>query len=194
MNHQPAATRSAAALALALALCPAGGHAAETAATAPAGAPAGERFAGLWQGAVVYGEARFEIEVLVELALDAEGRLAGTIDLPIYRIQYRPLEDVAVDGDRVSFLFRNYSETRGPDAPYTFEGTLSADRRTIAGDFTEFTGKKPFRLERIGEPFSERPPVVDPPLEVLSPAGDELRAAFNRDADHVRLVLLMSPT
>jgi hypothetical protein len=180
----------AASAALALALPAAG----QEPPAAPAPGADLAAFEGLWQGAVVYQPARLELEVLIELALGGDGRLAGTIDLPIYKIRYRPLEELRVEGRSISFLFRNTSETRGENAPYTFSGELAADGGSISGEFTEFTGKKPFRIERIGDAFAEHPEPVDPPLGALAPAGDELRAAFNRDADHVRLVLLLSPT
>ena len=161
---------------------------------APRAAPAGvEDFAGLWRGAVVYEPAKKEIEVLVELAPGADGALAGTIDIPSFRIEYKPLEEVRVDGREVSFLFRYHSETRGENAPFVFEGALAEGGGAITGEFTEFTGRMPFRLERIGDAFSERPAPATPPVRAMAPAGDELRAAFNRDAGDVRLLLLLSP-
>lgn len=158
-----------------------------------AGAAGTAAFAGLWRGAVIYEEAKKELEVLVELAPAADGSLAGTIDLPSFRIEYRPLEEIAVDGRSISFLFRHDSETRGPGAPFVFEGTLGEDGRTITGGFTEHTGTMAFRLERIGDAFTERPSWETRPVTPMAAAGDELREAFNRDAGRVRMLLMLSP-
>lgn len=180
----------AAALAAAIALA-----ASAIPATAPASPAAGgaEAFSGLWRGAVIYDEAKKEIEVLVELAPAADGSLAGTIDLPSFRIQYRPLEAIEVDGREISFLFRHDSETRGANAPFVFEGTLAEDGRTLTGGFAEYVGTVDFRLERIGDAFSERPSWETAPVTPMAAAGDQLREAFNRDAGEVRMLLMLSP-
>ncbi len=168
---------------------PAAGEA--PAAAAPAGSA--EAFSGLWLGAVVYEEAKKELEIVVELAPAAGGALAGTIDLPSFRIEYRPLEEVGVDGRAITFLFRHDSETRGAKAPFLFKGTLGEDGTTITGIFTEFVGEMPFRLERIGDAFSERPSRATPPVTPMAAGGAELRDAFNRDAGRVRMLLMLSP-
>lgn len=188
-------------LALALAAAVAGavpgatalpGAAEEAPPAAAPGAGAAD-FSGLWLGAVVYEEAKKELEIVVELAPAASGALAGTIDLPSFRIEYRPLEEVGVDGRAITFLFRHDSETRGAKAPFLFKGTLGEDGTTIAGTFTEFVGTMPFRLERIGEAFSERPSRETPPVTPMAAGGAELRDAFNRDAGSVRMLLMLSP-
>lgn len=160
---------------------------------APAAAAAPADFSGLWLGAVIYEEAKKELEIVVELAPAADGALAGTIDLPTFRIEYRPLEEVGVDGRAITFLFRHDSETRGAKAPFLFKGTLGEDGRTITGIFTEFVGEMPFRLERIGDAFSERPSRETPPVTPMAAGGAELRDAFNRDAGSVRMLLMLSP-
>lgn len=160
---------------------------------APA-ARAATPFDGLWQGKIVYQPAEVEFEIWVELAPDAEGELVGTIDMPAARMRYELLEQVTAEGEKISFGFRHESEVRGPGALFRFDGALAEDG-TIRGEFVRDGGNKPFYLERIGEPGSPRPEWDGgTPLRVLSEDGEALRALFNRDADRVRLVLLLSPS
>ncbi len=165
--------------------------AAETRAAVPS-------LAGFWEGVILYQPAEIELEFAVEIAPDAGGRLVGTIDLPTQRMRHHPLSVVAQDGTRVHLQFRRDSEARGADAPFDFNGELAAAGGTLTGTFIGFyhggENQFPFRLERRGEPGMERPEPPAPPLHALSPAGDELIAAFNRDAGAVRLVMLLSPT
>lgn len=158
------------------------------------------RVEGLWDGIILYDPAQVELETTVEIARDAQGNLAGTIDLPSQRMKYHELRDFKLDGRKVSFTFYRNSERRGPNSPFVFDGEVSADGRVMEGIFTGFyneekgTDRVPFRFERIGEPGDERPEPVQPPVISLSPSGSELRDAFNRDADAVRILILLSPT
>lgn len=159
----------------------------------PAAAPADlARFSGLYHGAIVYRAGEMELESVVELGLDGEGRLTGTIDQPGF-FEYQPLEGVTLEGDTLRFGYRRFSEVRGPDAPFDFEATLVDGGAALEGGFLESRGRIPFRLERIGDPGTPRPQMGRRPLADLAPSGDELRDAFNADADSARLVLLLSP-
>lgn len=158
------------------------------------------RIDGLWSGIIDYDPAQLEMETTVEIALDAQGNPGGTIDIPSQRMKYHPLRDFKVDGRKVSFIFYRNSERRGPNSPFLFEGEISADGRRMEGIFTGFyneekgTDRVPFHFERIGEAGDERPELVHPPVIPLSPASSELREAFNRHADAVRILILISPT
>jgi hypothetical protein len=150
------------------------------------------RFSGLYHGAIVYRAGEMELESVVELGLDGEGRLTGTIDQPGF-FEYQPLEGVTVEGDTLRFGYRRFSEVRGPDAPFEFEATLVDGGAALEGGFLESRGRIPFRFERIGDPGTPRPQMGRRPLADLSPSGDELRDVFNADAGSARLVLLLSP-
>jgi hypothetical protein len=158
------------------------------------------RIDGLWSGIILYDPAQVELETTVEIALDAQGKPGGTIDIPSQRMQYHPLRDFKVDGRKVSFTFYRSSERRGPSSPFVFDGEVSADGRVMEGIFTGFyneekgTDRVPFRFERIGEAGDELPEPARLPLFSLSPSGAELRDAFNRHADAVRILILISPT
>lgn len=150
------------------------------------------RFAGLYHGNIVYREAEMELEALIELGVDGEGRLVGTIDQPGF-FQYQPLEDVVVEGDEIRFAYRRFSEVRGPDALFAFEGELVDGGAALEGGFLESRGRIPFRFERIGDAGDPRPEMTRRPLADLAADGAALRDAFNADADHARLVVLVSP-
>ncbi|HKH46252.1 MAG TPA: hypothetical protein VKM72_16450 [Thermoanaerobaculia bacterium] len=151
---------------------------------------------GLWEGAILYKPAEAETEIVVELARDASGRLVGTIDVPFQDLHLVSLEEVRSEGSSISFVFSRFSQRANVEVRSSFHGTLSDDGRTIRGDFVE-GGKNtyPFVLERKGEAGSERKePAASAPVQALSDAGAELKEAFNREADKVRLVYLISPT
>lgn len=158
------------------------------------------RVEGLWEGIILYDPAQVELETTVEIARDAQGTLVGTIDLPSQRMKFHELRDFKVDGRKVSFVFYRNSERRGPNSPFVFDGEVSADGRVMAGTFTGFyneekgTDRVPFSFERIGEPGDDRAEPASPPVLPLSPDSSELRYAFNRDADAVRILILISPT
>lgn len=158
------------------------------------------RLEGRWEGVILYDPAQVELETTVEIARDAQGKLVGTIDLPSQRMKYHELRDFQVDGRKFSFTFYRNSEKRGPNSPFVFAGEISADGRVMEGMFTGFyneekgTDRVPFRFDRIGEPGDEQPEPVHPPVIPLSAAYGEVREAFNRDADAVRILILLSPT
>jgi hypothetical protein len=158
------------------------------------------RIDGLWSGIIMYDPAQVELETTVEIGLDAQGNPGGTINLPSQRMEHHPLRDFQVDGRKISFTFYRNSERRGPNSPFVFAGEISADGRVMEGIFTGFyneekgTDRVPFRFERIGEAGDEIPEPVHPPVIVLSPTYEELREAFNRHADAVRVLILISPT
>jgi len=149
---------------------------------------------GLWQGVILYDPGRTEIDVLVELARAPDGHWVGTIDVVPMKLKFQPLTDVSVDGREVTFWFNRDSPAAGRvESP--FRGTLSEDGTTLSGDFVE-GGKNPhrFELERIGEAGDPRPEPETAEIHPLSAEPEELRDAFNRNPEAVRVVMLLSPT
>jgi hypothetical protein len=149
--------------------------------------------AGVWQGAIQYDPGKVEIDVLVELAQGPEGRWAGTIDVLPLGIEYHLLEDISVEGSRVTFWLNRQSPNHGL-VKSPFEGEVSVDGSTIEGEFVEGgQNHHPFVLQRIGEAGDPRPEPQVSELQTLTEAGD-LREAFNAHRDAVRVVMLLSPT
>ena len=149
--------------------------------------------AGIWQGAIQYDPGKLEIDVLVELAQQPDGRWAGTIDVLPLGIEYHLLEDISVEGSRVTFWLNRESPSHGL-VKSPFKGEVSADGSTIEGEFVEGgQNPHPFVLQRIGEAGDPRP---EPQVSEVHPltGSAELREAFNAHRDAVRVVMLLSPT
>lgn len=163
--------------------------------------PAEPRAEGLWEGWVVYSPAEAEVEIIVEIARDAEGELVGTIDIPSQRMKFHPLDSVTLEERRLTFDWLwVHQESEGGEtrARFLYEGEISDDgaavRGTVSGWENPSGRTTTFELARIGEAGDERP--ERSLLEVTTLGGDlgALRRAFNGAAGQPRLLLLISPT
>jgi hypothetical protein len=108
---------------------------------------AGGTAAGHWTGTI----AGPEIPVEVDLAPKSADTWHGTISIPSQGTKGIPLSEVTVKGTAVKFAI--------PGAPGDprYAGTLSADGKTIAGDFMQGGGTLVLTLTRQGEPKFEVP-------------------------------------
>jgi hypothetical protein len=77
----------------------------------------------------------------VEVDLTSKGNAwSGTISIPAQGVRWVPLADLSIKGTAVSFAIKG-----APGDP-RFTGTLSADGKTIAGDFSQGGGTLPLTL------------------------------------------------
>jgi len=95
---------------------------------------------GRWEGAItVQGS---EIGIAIDFAAGDSG-LIGTIDIPVQQTKDLPLANIKLDSTRITF------DMPGTPGEPKFAGTVAADGKTIAGDFTQSGGIFPFALKKI---------------------------------------------
>ena len=136
---------------------------------------------GHWEGAIQVSG--MEVTIEIDLARNGRGELAGTFGQPAQGVKGLPLSTVAVEGRSVRFVVKG-----GPE-PATFDGTLSADGKSLSGNAAQGGSSFPFTLARTGDariaPAPKNPPI-----------GKELEGTWNGALDlgerQMRLVLKMS--
>jgi fermentation-respiration switch protein FrsA (DUF1100 family) len=126
---------------------------------------------GHWEGEISLPKNQL-LQIMIDLEQAGEA-WKGTIDIPAQGAKNLPLEQIAVDGQKVKFVI-----TGVPGAP-TFEGTL--DGTEIRGNFTQGGGSVPFRLGRQAVELTRRPQEPRPPFpytaeEVTYKNGDVMLA------------------
>ena len=120
---------------------------------------------GHWEGSVLIPG--MEVIFELDLASNGKGEFAGTMNLPAEHIKGLPLQAVVVEGQSVRFLARR-------DQP--FEGTLSADRTSMSGDYTLSGYVLPFTLSRTRDAD-----IIEPARS--APIGKELEGTWNGTLD-----------
>jgi hypothetical protein len=132
---------------------------------------------GHWEGSLQ--TPAMDIPFSIDVARNAEGQFAGTVNLPAEHIKGLPLLKVAVDGTSVSF----YARTDQPLA-----GALSADGQTVTGDYFAGGATMPFSMTRKGEAHIEPPPASAAVAADLEGTWTGVIAASGGEV-HVQLVL-----
>jgi len=114
---------------------------------------------GHWEGSIQAPGKDVKIEV--DLAMK-DGKLAGTFANPAQNESGFPLSDVSAKETSVTFAIK---ATNGGG---TFQGTLSADGKSMSGDFISAHGMSiPFSLTRTGEAKIQAPRTSRPIPKVL---------------------------
>ena len=106
---------------------------------------------GHWEGAIHVPSG--EVHVAVDVAFDDAGKLAGTFSNPSQQLSGFPLWSIAVEGRSVRLEIK----TSDPGVQ-AFAGDLSADGRTLSGDFLVSVYAVPFTLTRTGDAQIAAPP------------------------------------
>ena len=141
--------------------------------------PAGGTAAGHWTGTI----AGPEIAVEVDLARKGADAWHGTISIPSQGTKGIPLSELSITGTAVKFAI--------PGAPGNarYAGTLSADGKTISGDFMQGGATLVLTLTRQGEPKFEVP-------QKSTPITKELEGSWEGSLDVkgqiLRLVLKLA--
>jgi hypothetical protein len=97
---------------------------------------------GHWTGTIDIPDHALAVEV--DLDKTANGWV-GSISIPEQNASGLPLEAIAVTNGKCTFRIKG-----APGEP-TFNGTLSADGKSLPGDFTQGSASFPFKLSRTGD-------------------------------------------
>ncbi|MGD0577428.1 MAG: hypothetical protein ABSC08_00715 [Bryobacteraceae bacterium] len=98
---------------------------------------------GHWTGSIEIPDRPLAVEI--DLDKTATGWV-GSMAIPAQNASGLPLEAIAFADGKWTFRIKG-----GPGEP-TFTGTLSADGKTLSGEFTQGGGSFPFKLSRAGDP------------------------------------------
>ena len=116
-----------------------------------AAADAAAPLTGHWEGAIQ--TPLEEIAVAVDLKAGEGGKLDGTVSVPSQRLSGFPLRAASIEGETVKIEMK-----MADPGVRTFDGRLSADGQTIAGQFLIDVYAVPFTLKRNGEARIAAPP------------------------------------
>ena len=136
---------------------------------------------GHWVGMVVGPNVQVEVEI--DLARNAKGEFAGTFNQPQQGIKGLPLATVAVDGRSVRFV------VKGGETPSKFDGMLSEEGTSLAGDVTIDAYALTFTLKRTGDAQISTPPKNAPISKELEGTWSGALALGDRQ---MRLVVKMA--
>ena len=135
---------------------------------------------GHWEGAInVQGK---ELRLTIDLAAKGEA-WQGAAGLPDMNSTGMDLAGIVVKGDAVTFSIKG-----APGEP-TFKGKLSADAKTLSGDFSQGPAAGTFTLAWKGEPKIEAPPTNAPLTKDLEGDWD---GSLDLNGNVLRLSLKLS--
>jgi hypothetical protein len=98
---------------------------------------------GHWEGTIQLPNTAANIEI--DLTRNSQGEFVGTFSQPAQRVKGLPLSTVAVENRSVRFV------VKGGGDPASFDGTLSADGRSLTGSIGQSGASIPLTLTRTGD-------------------------------------------
>jgi len=123
---------------------------------------------GHWEGSVQTPDEEFGVEI--DLEKDTQGELTGTLSNAAQHLKGLPLANFVMDGAVVGF------QVKGTPGERAFRGTLSADGKSISGEYTQGGQTLPFTLTRTGNA------VIAAPVR-SAPITKEMEGTWNGTAD-----------
>jgi len=136
---------------------------------------------GHWEGSIQAPTK--QVPFVVDLARISTGELAGTFGNSTENLNGLLLSNIIVDDKSVRF------QIKGAPGERAFKGTLSADGKSISGDYSQGGYTIPFTLTRTGDARFEAP-------AKNAPIGKELEGVWNgtleADGKQLRAVLTLS--
>jgi len=137
---------------------------AQSATAAPVPASATQGIAGTWQGTLRH--AGQDLRTVVKITEVGDGGYKASFHSIDQGGQPIPVEKVTLDGATVQMLI--------PANGSTFEGKLSADGMSIAGDWTQGPNPVPLTLTRVTPATEWTVPVAIPPMAANADPGFEV--------------------
>jgi hypothetical protein len=135
---------------------------------------------GHWEGAIqVPGK---DIAIQVDLAKSNKGEWMGAIDIPSQNAKGFPLSSIAVKGSSVAFVMKGI-----PGDP-SFDGTLSANGKSLSGNFTQGGAALTFALKRTADARIETRAKSTSITKTLEGTWE---GTLDAGAKHMRLILKM---
>ena len=101
----------------------------------------GKAYVGTWEGAISVG---MEIEIILDLSLDDNQQLTGTIDVPEQGAMGILLGDFQIDGKKITFIIDDPNVQGDP----TFNGELSEDGSMLSGSFSQGGAECTFEIKK----------------------------------------------
>ena len=110
---------------------------------------------GHWEGTIL--APGMEVSVEIDVTRNGKGEFAGTFGQPAQHITGLPLTSFAVDGRSVTFQVKG-----GAPGQRAFKGEISADGKSMSGDFASQFGTLQFLVTRTGDAR------IDPPSRIAA--------------------------
>ncbi len=150
---------------------------------APVFAQTGPAAAGHWEGAIETPNQALEVKI--DLAQNDKGEWAGTIDIPQQNAKGIALKNIEVKGSGAKFVI-----VGAPGDP-TFNVQVSADRKSMSGDFTQGGATLKFQAKRTGDASITPPSKSTPITKELEGAWDGVLSVPDAGAE-LRLLLTLA--
>ena len=136
---------------------------------------------GHWEGSAELQGMQLNFDI--DLARNSQGELAGTFGSAAQNLKGLPLSNFAVEGRAIRF------QIKGAVGERAFKCTLSADGKSISGDYFQNGYSMPFSMTRTGDARFEA-------AVKNAPIGKELEGTWNgtlaADGKQLRVVLTLS--
>lgn len=139
---------------------------------------------GHWEGGI--DTPRGSIGVIVDLARNSDGQLAGTIGVPPQNLRGFPLVIESTDGRAITFRFKGAPGNR------VFQGVVAEDGTSMSGDFIQSGFTMHFALSRTGAAQIETPIRSAPIAKELEGPWSATLEGTNQNGTKRSVVLTLS--
>lgn len=126
-----------------------------------------QKIIGHWEGAIELPGMKLEIQV--DFKKSAEGKLQGTISIPVQKAKDLPLTDIVASDNELNFAISGV-----PGNP-VFKGKLEESGEKISGNFSQSGQTFPFTLGRGEDPVAKARKALEGVDELINKAMADLK-------------------